>query len=292
MESNTEFEGKSFAKVLINGRPDRRVDVADRGFQYGDGVFTTVAVVRGIPVFLRYHLERLDRDAGKLGFPVLDRAVLAEEVKRMASAEARAVVKVMLTRGCGGRGYRPPQMPEITRVISLHPAPDDPTDRFEQGVTVRLCRWRLAIQPDLAGIKHLNRLEQVMARSEWDDGSIREGLLRDSEGHVVEGVLSNVFLVRQGRLLTPLLDRCGVSGVMRTVVMGLAAELGMSVDETRITVDELLQADEIFLTNSVIGIWPVGRFEQRTLSVGPWTRQLMARLNRMVDNEVAQACGG
>lgn len=271
--------------ALINGEFGRALDIADRGLQYGDGVFTTLTVVRSAPLFLREHLARLRRDADHLGLTGPDDATLAREVEKLVAGTSEAVVKIVLTRGSGGRGYRVPQSAPCTRIVSLHPYPALPPDAAREGVAVRLCALRLAVQPRLAGVKHLNRLEQVLARAEWDHEHIREGLLQDAEGHVVEGVMSNLFLVKGGVLRTPLLDRCGVSGVMRGVVMRLAAEMDLSLAETRISLDEVYDADELFLTNSVIGIWPVNRFEQLAYSVGPLTRLLFERLQARIEGK-------
>jgi 4-amino-4-deoxychorismate lyase len=170
--------------------------------------------------------------------------------------------------------------------MAVHPAPVHPPEIKRQGVKARLCGLRLGLNPVLAGIKHLNRLEQVMARTEWDDDGIREGLLLDYEGFLVEGVMSNVFLVSSGRLRTPLLDRCGVSGVMRGLVFDAARELGVAAEEARISFDEACRAEELFLTNSVIGLWPVSSLEGRTLPVGPLCRRLARRIDAWAEAEL------
>ncbi|QSA97395.1 aminodeoxychorismate lyase [Methylococcus sp. EFPC2] len=277
--------------VLINGFPERTVDIADRGFQYGDGIFTTLAVSRGLPLFLSEHLERLQRDAVRLGMESPDPELLAGEVARLAVGVSAGVIKIILTRGSGGRGYRVPVPAQTTRVVSLHPYPAIPSSRDSVGIAVRLCRLRLAVQPRLAGVKHLNRLEQVLARAEWEDETILEGLLLDVDGHVVEGVMSNLFVVKDGVVRTPLLDRCGVSGVMRGVVIRLATALHVPVAETRLGLEEIYDADELFLTNSVTRIRPIGRFESRDYRPGPLTGRLIAQLDAHIESEIARACG-
>jgi 4-amino-4-deoxychorismate lyase len=146
---------------------------------------------------------------------------------------------------------------------------------------VRLCEARLGSNLQLAGIKHLNRLEQVLARQEWEEPDIREGLLLDEEGHVIEGTMSNLFAVKRGTLVTPDLTRCGVAGIMRTVVMEQAGHLGLDVSVKPLPLADVEQADELFLTNSLIGIWPVIGLENRTWSTGPVSRQLQKRLANM-----------
>ncbi len=137
---------------------------------------------------------------------------------------------------------------------------------------------RLGCNPGLAGVKHLNRLEQVLARAEWDDPSIVEGLMRDADGHVVEGTMSNLFAVLDGVLLTPELSLCGVRGIMREIVLETAARCGLAPVERKIPTEALLRADEVFLTNSLIGVWPVRRFESEEFPVGDVTRRLMGAL--------------
>jgi 4-amino-4-deoxychorismate lyase len=192
----------------------------------------------------------------------------------------------MLTAGVGGRGYRRPEQTPATRVLAIYPKPVYPPEIWQQGVAARVCRLRLGLNPSLAGIKHLNRLEQVLARAEWGDDGIQEGLLLDYEGFLVEGVMSNVFLVSAGRLRTPLLDRCGVAGVMRGLVIAGARESGLAVEETRIRIEEALVADEIFLTNSIIGLWPVSALEGRTFPVGEISRLLADKIDAWADAEL------
>jgi 4-amino-4-deoxychorismate lyase len=260
------------ATVLVNGEPTPFVDAADRGFQYGDGVFTTLPVRQGTPLFLAEHLARLERDCRRLFLPVPERAALVREALALCAARPDGVLKIQLTRGVGGRGYRCPEPALGARVLSVHPPPDYPEGLGEEGVEVRVCRARLGINPLLAGLKHTNRLEQILARAEWPPGDIREGLMLDTEGHVTEGTMSNLFLVKDGAARTPKLDLCGVAGVMRGLVMAGLGELGLAVEECRIFLDEVRSADELFLTNSVIGLWPVRRLEGRDFAVGPVTR--------------------
>jgi 4-amino-4-deoxychorismate lyase len=262
------------ATVLVNGEPTRYVEISDRGFQYGDGIFTTLPVRQGVPLFLPLHLARLERDCQRLFLPVPDRDRLIREARILCEAQAEGVLKIQITRGSGGRGYRCPEPAVGTRVLSIHPLPDYPPELHDNGVEVRICRTRLGINPSLAGIKHMNRLEQILARAEWPLGDIREGLMLDAEGHVIEGTMTNLFLAKEGKLHTPKLDGCGVVGVMRGLVMAIAAELGLAVEEKRIVLDDVHAADELFLTNSVIGLWPIRRLERQNYPVGPITREI------------------
>lgn len=273
------------ASVLINGDSTRCLDFADRGLQYGDGIFSTVSVRNGIPLFLSRHLARLQTDALSLSIPFPDIRVLTDEAYRLCAHHPESVLKIMLTRGMGGRGYRFIEQGKATRILCSHPKPDYPEEIWKKGVKARVCDLRLGINPRLAGIKHLNRLEQVLARAEWIDDDISEGLLMDHEGFLVEGVMSNVFLAREGFLRTPLLDRCGVAGVMRGLVLEAARELGLTVEESRLRLDEAIGADELFLTNSVIGVWPVRALDDKQFPVGEITRLLAERIHAMAGEE-------
>jgi 4-amino-4-deoxychorismate lyase len=278
--------------MLVSGEPTFLVDASDRGFQYGDGVFTTLPVRSGIPIFLSLHLDRLERDCRRLCIPFPAREVLNREAWSLCKTRPNGVLKIQITRGMGGRGYRPPEPAVPTRVLGIHPPPDYPPELSQKGVAVRLCRTRLGINPSLAGIKHMNRLEQILARAEWPLGEVREGLMLDAEGHVVEGTMTNLFLVKDGLITTPKLDLCGVAGVMRALVMDGAAARGRAVEEWRIRPEELDSADEVFLTNSVIGVWPVRRIEQRDCLIGPITREIQRWLEAGIQSEMAAACTG
>lgn len=261
--------------MLVNGRETSLVAVADRGFQYGDGCFTTLEVRDGVPLFLSRHQARLAHDCARLRIPYDCADLLGAEARSMAEAGRDGVLKVIVTRGAGGRGYRCPEAPQPTRVLGFHSRPAYPQEWSVSGVALRVCRTRLGVNPGLAGIKHMNRLEQVLARDEWLDADIAEGLLLDSLGWVTEGVMSNVFMVRDGRLETPKLDRCGVAGVMRGLVMELASDMGLAVLEVRRRLPRLRQADEVFMTNSLIGVWPVRRLDDREWPPGPIARRLV-----------------
>jgi 4-amino-4-deoxychorismate lyase len=262
--------------VLINGVPQDRISIHDRGFQYGDGLFETVAVVQGRPLLWERHMERLQRDASRLGIAAPSAQLLAEEAGRLCQGVPRGVLKITCTRGVSGRGYAATPAAEPTRVLSLSPWPEYSPGAAEQGVAARFCRARLGYHPALAGIKHLNRLEQVLARAEWVD-EFAEGLMQDEAGQVIEGTMSNLFIVSQGTLHTPELTACGVSGVIR----GLVLERAPVIAACRVgplTRTQVLDAEEIFLTNSVIGLWPVTKLETREYSIGPITRKIRQAL--------------
>lgn len=269
---------------MINGESSGQIAATDRGLHYGDGLFETIAMIDGRPRLWSAHMARLQRGCEVLRLPSPDLQLLYEEAQRLCVGTERAVLKVVLTRGSGGRGYRLPQEATPQRLLFRYPWPDYPQP--SAGIRVRLCHTPLACNPALAGIKHLNRLEQVLARAEWDDPAIHEGLMCDLDGQVKEGTMSNLFWVRDARLYTPELARCGVAGVMRAEVMALARDLGMSVTFDEALPDELLQMDELFLTNSLIGIWPVGHFAGRDFLPGEVTQGLSSVLQGRLEGMV------
>lgn len=262
----------------INGVAATTLPVADRGLQYGDGLFETFAVKDGRIGLLGFHLERLTEGCQRLGIPRPPLEMLKSELKAAATDMPRAVLKLIITRGSGGRGYRAPADAVPLRMLARHPWPDYPASWAEEGVRLRVCDLRLAEQPRLAGLKHLNRLEQVLARAEWQDADgYQEGLMLDPAGAVVEGTMSNVFAApREGMLLTPDLSRCGVAGVMRRHIMHRAREAGVQVQVADLPLAELMQCREIFLCNSLMGVWPVAELDWCSYKVGPMTRRAQA----------------
>ena len=266
----------------VDGSPAEGLPLTDRGLAYGDGVFETIAVKAGAPVLFDRHLQRLGTSCQRLAIP-LDLTVVRTEMLRFAAQLGDGVMKLIVTRGDSQRGYGPAPDSQPRRIMQAGPLPSYPAAHAEQGVRLFPCRTRLAEQPLLAGIKHLNRLEQVLARSEWQDSAHAEGLMRDVSGRVIEGVYSNLFLVREGRLLTADLSRCGVAGVMRAELLERARQLGIEVDVRDLQLSDLEQANEVFLCNSVYGVWPVRGFEQLNWSIGPLTRKLQGIAHALLD---------
>jgi 4-amino-4-deoxychorismate lyase len=260
--------------VLIDGAPGERIPVTDRGLSYGDGLFETLALADAGPCLWGRHLERLDAGCRRLGIAAPDHGMLRREAAQAIAGRNDGVLKIILTRGNGGRGYRPDPAARPRRILLCFPGPEYPASWAVEGVQVRFCATQLGRNPRLAGIKHLNRLEQVLARAEWANPAIAEGLMLDSEGLVIEGTMSNLFVERDGRLLTPRLDRTGVAGVVRTLVLEQARAQGIVCEERDLKPHELLAADALFLTNSLIGIWPVRRLEERRYSLGALTLTL------------------
>jgi 4-amino-4-deoxychorismate lyase len=277
--------------ILINGESKELIGISDRGFQYGDGLFETIEVRDGQAVFLVRHLERLSSGCQRLGIPFPGMDLLSLEAKMLCSrgVSNRAVLKIIITRGSGGRGYRQPDVVQPTRVLSLHPYPDYPETYQQQGIITRFCTTRLGLNPTLAGIKHLNRLEQVMARSEWNDTAIQEGLMLDANGHVIEGTMTNLFYIKNNSLYTAALTQSGVAGIMRGIIMSLSADYSLSVIEHQFTQGELLSADEVFVCNSIIGIWPIRQIGDVHFPVGPITTNIQSRLSKFTGDDCMEA---
>ena len=258
-------------RCLVNGRPGSHLSVADRGLAYGDGLFETIRVSRGNGVLLDLHLRRLVQGAGVLQIP-LDVSVVRDELQRAARELDEGLLKLIITRGEAGRGYAQPVPVQPTRLLYLSPLPDYPPGNALHGIRLYPCTTRLGHQPLLAGIKHLNRLEQVLARSEWQDARYAEGLVCDLQGRPIEGTMSNLFLRLNGQWLTPSLQSCGVRGVMRDYLMQQLAAAGEVVSEVSLDFSELLASEEVFFCNSVYGVWPVIELGSHTWPVGPHTR--------------------
>ncbi|MFA7386890.1 MAG: aminodeoxychorismate lyase [Thiohalobacteraceae bacterium] len=264
---------------LINGEPGASIPISDRGLQYGDGLFETIAVQDGACEFWDRHMRRLLNGCDRLNIPRPSIAQLASEAAALQRNQPRTgVLKILVTRGGGGRGYRPPIPSRPTRILLAKPWPNYPAAHATQGVKLRLCDQQLSRNARLAGLKHLNRLEQVLATAEWDGSEVAEGLMLDDRRQVIEGTFTNLFLVQEDSLWTPSLDHCGVAGIMRSVVLDLARELGIPCVEQDISEAALYESQEMFLTNSLIGIWPVRALGHWHADVGPVTRRLQQAL--------------
>jgi 4-amino-4-deoxychorismate lyase len=262
---------------LVNGQPVTEININDRDFNFGDGLFETIAVRDGQALLWAAHVRRLIEGARRLGIALPSETVLAREVQLLCGNAARAVLKIIIARGVRGQDKAPDGAAGPTRVLRRLPASDYPARYWRDGVCVRVCQRRLARDPQLAGIKHLCRLPQTMARAEWQD-EFAEGLMLDDSGAVIEGTKSNLFIVANGKLQTPELSGAGVWGVARAWMMERAAATGLQVSVESISLEAVYAADEIFITNSLIGLWPVRELEGKAYSVGPVTKTLQATL--------------
>lgn len=254
---------------LVNGEISALVPVSDRGLAYGDGVFETLAVFNGRPRWWQDHMDRLAVACERLALKCPPQTILLNEVQTVSLGQARCVVKIILTRGSGLRGYSPGAQ-EPTRIVTAHPWPDS-APYTGRGVRTRICELRLGLQPVLGGMKHLNRLEQVMAAAELAGSDAEEGILLDHEEFLISAISSNIFLVSEQQLLTPRLDRCGVRGVVRGRIV---KEFKSRCELRRVSLDMLPETDEVFLSNTIRGIVPVLSIDAHEFVPGPVTREL------------------
>ena len=282
--------------VLLNGIETSQTSAHDRGLLYGQSVFETIAINQGKLCLLDLHLKRLSLGCEALSIPFElaqlnnDLALLKDHIERIeligkeAKPErfSKAVLRITLTMGEGGRGYLNPETPKANRILSLHDYPNHPEANWTEGIKLGLSTIKLASQPLLAGIKHGNRLEQVLARQQWH-ASWQEALLCDYNGNIIEATQSNAFLVKDGVLKTPDLSHAGVAGIMREFILLQAKKLGVSVQIVPLSVADFLHADEVFISNSVIGIWPVKQFQHSEFTQFTVTNVL---LKSIINNDV------
>ncbi|MCP5299614.1 MAG: aminodeoxychorismate lyase [Chromatiaceae bacterium] len=237
--------------VLIDGQAAEAAWIRDRGFQFGDGLFETIAFRDGGPCLWEGHVDRLLDGCTRLGLVAPPVELLHAECMQLCAGLDRAVLKLYITAGDSERGYRRPDTVACRRILQRSNWPyliDRPSWR------VRICRQRVGENPALAGIKHLNRLEQVLARAECDDAATDEGVMLGQDGRVVSGTMSNLFAQFGGVLVTPRIDGAGIAGVVRRLIIELGRQHGWEVREDRVDPDKLRSADALFMTNSLVGI--------------------------------------
>ncbi|HEY7774590.1 MAG TPA: aminodeoxychorismate lyase [Marinagarivorans sp.] len=286
----------SHALWQVNNLRGGLIPVADRGLAYGDGLFETMYFCKSRCALLDWHRQRLLSGCERLRIPLtqdcfeqqLQQFLAGIGAQQMASLSENTsplagIVKLIVTRGVGGRGYVPASAPQPQLIWQWSPfsvsqaSSDEASQRANDGVCLSLSDVRLAKQPLLAGLKHLNRLEYVLAAQQACDNAMP--LLLDSDDHVVEALSHNIFMVSAGQLITPALTACGVDGVLRQFTrQQLAPRLNIQWREDVVTWDALLSADEVFIGNSVRGFWPVVAIKsadlEQTWSVGPVCQQL------------------
>lgn len=288
--------------ALVNGLMTESISIRDRGLAYGDGLFETIKVSRGHAEFLSLHIDRLLKSSASMQLGV-DGLLLQKEVAQVLAGmgDKSGVLKIMITRGYSGRGYRSAPNIEGNRIVLFESGLPDYANNEKHGVHTMLCDQRLSWNAKSAGHKHLSRLENVQARSEWSCDHIAEGLMMDQSHKLIEGTMSNIYLVRNNIIQTPSLKRCGVDGIIRRVVVTqIAPALNLQVAISDFSVSDIYQADEMFLSNSVIGIWPVIAVGCHHKSIGPITRSLQHGLanelkldcatSKMVDGPNERKC--
>jgi len=257
---------------LVNGSFSAPISPLDRGFAYGDGVFRTIKIINGLPEHWPMHYQTLFADCSAIGIVCPSADTFISDFKKIFDVdEFSAVVKIIVTRGEGERGYNPPAITMPMRVMIKSSMPDYPEVNFSEGVVLHLCDTRITHQPKLAGIKHLNRLDNVLARMEWHDPKVAEGVMLDMEGNVIECTAANIVARYGDTLITPKLDQCGVAGITRKQILAHAKRLELNTAIERMNLKDLHSADEVVICNSLFGAWQV-----RKLAGQQWAKQSLA----------------
>ncbi|MDH3343046.1 MAG: aminodeoxychorismate lyase [Gammaproteobacteria bacterium] len=267
--------------ISINGISAGHLSVMDRGLHYGDGLFETIACVDGALQFWDEHIERMRGGAARLGIELPAIENFKDDVCVLLDKNTitNGIVKLILTRGESERGYRSPSPQKTTRIVVISDLPEYPDEFKTQGIKACFCQHPVSKNTALAGIKHLNRLDNVIARNEWHD-EYQEGLMLDDSEHVIEGTMSNVFFVKNGELYTPSLKFSGVEGVIRGQILSIADELGINTRIAEIKKEDVKDMDEIFVCNSIIGLWPVSALAENNYQLGSVTQKISTALQQ------------
>ena len=262
--------------TIVNGNLYGTISPLDRGLAYGDGVFRTLKIVNGLPEQWPAHYQKLVADCGAIGIVCPSPELLMSDFVQLFTLDETAVAKIVITRGDGERGYKPPAITAPMRLMIKSAMPNYPAINFTEGVNLHVCETRSARQPKLAGIKHLNRLENVLARMEWNDANlsnmITEGLMLDTNDHVIECTSANIFVRFGDVLITPNLEQCGVAGITRQRILDLAYTFNLKTKVEAFGLKKLLTADEIIICNSLYGAWQV-----RSVANKSWQKQNLAQ---------------
>ena len=246
---------------LINGLEQNTLPVNDRATQFGDGCFTTARIRDGRVEWLSAHLNRLKANCAALAISFDEWDLLQQEMVKLAGSQNDGVLKVMITRGSGGRGYSATACNSPTRILNTSPAPAHYPLWQQQGISLALSPVHLGRNPMLAGLKHLNRLEQVLIRAHLEQTTADEALVLDSEGWVTECCAANLFWRAGDTVFTPRLDHAGVDGIMRQHCLSLLAQSRFRVVEVNARVEAVRQADELIVCNALMPVIPVNQFE-------------------------------
>jgi 4-amino-4-deoxychorismate lyase len=259
------------------------ININDRALQYGDGVFETLRIVNGRIPMWEYHLQRLKNAQNILGLPLDDFFSQWDDfVTQSLSHIASGCAKLIVSRGEGPRGYKIPPQVSLNWWLSIT---DLPAVSNKSDFRLTLCRHTLSRQPSLAGLKHLNRLDQVMARSEWNEHeNFDEGIMFNLDGDVTEGTMSNIFWLKEGRLLTPDLTQEGIDGCVRRWIIEQGRSNSPVIIEKGAKLDQLLAADAVFITNSLLGIQKVTEIDGHVINQNRKVEGLAANFNQQFLN--------
>lgn len=265
--------------IRINGQENDVLPVSDRGLAYGDGVWETIVIRNHQLKQLEKHLQRLQKGLCALAINNLDLDAVTQALSELETKHQNVIVKLIVTRGDAKRGYTYDTETPCRWILSTHDMPEYPDSYVDKGISLFQCETRLALNPRLAGFKHLNRLEQVLARAEFST-EFQEGLVLDYNNHVIEGTMSNVFVITQNdRIITPDLSACGIAGVARSCIIEHCRDLGQVVEVKSLTLEDINHAKGLFLSNSVIKIWPVKQYLNQQFAIPKIIRTLQGQVN-------------
>lgn len=265
--------------TCINGAEAEYIAVSDRAMQYGDGCFSTILVEQGKPRLWPLHQARFEKTLAALSIPMPDWLTVQQQVERLAANfVSKGVVKVLISRGSGGRGYSPTGCESPSVVISHSPFPKHYHGWQQVGIELGVCQQALGLSPMLAGFKHLNRLEQVLLKQEIESCNWADAVVCDVLGQVVETSASNIFWRKGNTIFTPDLSMAGVCGVMRSHVMTLIKSTPYCLEIVKSPLDALLCADEVFITNALMALVPINQINEHSFTERMAFNELNKRL--------------
>lgn len=265
--------------IWVNGVLQGSIDPSDRGLAYGDGLFATMRTSHDGILFFNTHQSRLTDGAARLGFEWRMGSALYQQLEDLARQYPHHCIKLLVSRGVGGRGYTPPQAVNVTEVVSVHPIPSHYAHWQKNGINLKTSPVRLSIQPLLAGIKHLNRLEQVLIKAQLLPSNVDDWLVLDTEAKVIESSMANIFFIKDNEVITPSLAQCGVSGVMREQVINALLEQQSNIQCLPFGAERLGEFDSAFITNSVLGVVDVLAIDSLKFTRSPITANLRQTLS-------------
>lgn len=265
--------------TLVNGQPQESISVKDRSFQYGDGCFTTMRTKNGEVQNWPLHIERMQSCMDVLGINSPDWKRVKSWLDRAALPESFAGLKLHISRGDGGRGYSPKGVDEPVITISAFAFPQHYYDWREHGIELGVCEKKMGLNPLLAGHKHNNRLEQVLFKAEADKAGVADAVVLDINDHVIETTMANLFWVKGNRLYTPSLDMSGVAGVIRRLIKQGAKQKGLNMVCGQFELEQLDNAEEVFISNSILGVAPVIKIGDKRFNIGQVTRSFQENYN-------------
>ena len=267
----------------VNGLPQTHISLGDRSFQYGDGCFTTIKTKKGELEHWQAHVERMEACLKTLHIPFPDWSQVFDWVMKAVLNDELAGIKIHISRGTGGRGYSPSGIEGAVVTISNFAFPSHYSSWQENGVPLGVCETRLGIQPLLAGHKHNNRIEQVLAKAEIEGSEFTDAVTLNVQNHVIETTMANLFWVKDKKVYTPDLSLSGVAGVMRRKVLEFLQTNGYPVQVATFELSDLLNADEVLMCNSLLGVAPVSGIStpdnKIDFPIGKLTRRLQGNLN-------------